>query len=182
VRLRNEEGEYTLTAKGPSVGVSASISSRTEAEVVIDAVLAAEIRSGLLDPVALLRERLADSIHHHDALDDDVREGNAYAALCSSIERARGTHSLREVGYFDNRRRTVPVSLASGVVLHVEVDQTRFPDGRTDEEVEVELPGAELAPTVEAWLNELAARAGVETKPSSAKLARFHAALGRAAS
>src|SRR6185295_3008746 len=76
VRLRNEDGQHTLTAKGPSVGLSASVVSRTEAEVEVDAEVAAQIRSGRLDPVALLRERLTDGGH----------EESEYAALWTGIE------------------------------------------------------------------------------------------------
>jgi uncharacterized protein YjbK len=166
LRLRSEDGKNTLTAKGPGVGVSASVTSRTEAEVEIEAEVALEIRSGQLDPVAVLRDRARDG---------------AYAELWSGIERARRGQPLREIGHFANRRRTVRVALPSGIGLHVEVDQTRFPDGRVDEEVEAELPSAELAIAVEAWLDDLATKAGVETKPSSAKLARFYTALAAGA-
>ena len=71
----------------------------------------------------------------------------------------------------------VEVVLPPALALRVEVDQTQFPNGRVDEEAEIEIPDAELASTVETWLEQQASAAGIQTQPSSSKLGRFYAAL-----
>ena len=161
--LREEAGRFILTAKGPSRGVSGSVSTRTEAEADVDAEVARSILAGRNDGVAILRR-----------LSDDA----AFDALWEGVEQARAGQALVEVGHFQNRRRRVAVTLPPGLALLVEVDQTRFPDGRVDDEVEIEIPRPELAAAVEAWLEERAAAAGIETAASSSKLSRFYAALG----
>jgi uncharacterized protein YjbK len=162
LRLREQEGRFILTAKGPSRGVSGSVGTRTEAESEIERDVARHLLAGQGDPLAELRRRLTDA---------------AFDELWEGIDQARSGQPLRELGQFHNRRRSVRVQIAPDLSLCVEVDQTRFPNGRVDEEVEIELSRPELAGEVEAWLAERAAAAGVETASSTAKFARFYAAL-----
>jgi uncharacterized protein YjbK len=162
VRLRDEDGRFFLTAKAPSRGVGGSVSARTEAEAEVEVETAQQILAGTLDPAATLRQRVTDP---------------AFAELWEGLDAAREGRPLQHVGQFQNRRRVVAVVVPPELALRVEVDQTRFPNGRVDEEAEIEIPDAGLAQAVETWLEQQAARAGIETKPSSSKLGRFYAAL-----
>jgi hypothetical protein len=162
LRLRFEDGTPTLTAKGPSRRVGSSASARAEAEATIEPRLAAEILAGRRDPLEVLQERARDA---------------AFTVLWTGIGQARGGRALREVGRFENRRRSIPVTLPNGLELVVELDHTCFAGGRVDDEVEIEVPGEQVVSEVEAWLERRAAAAGVATRPSTPKLARFYAAL-----
>jgi hypothetical protein len=162
LRLREEAGRFILTAKGPSLGVSGNVSARPEAEAEVEPEVAQRILAGQGDVMSELRRRATDP---------------AYAALWEGIERAHAGQPLGEVAFFHNRRRAVDVTIG-GVPLRVEVDHTSFPNGDADDEVEIEIPRPELAPAVEAWLEERAAAASVQTAKSTTKLARFYAALG----
>ena len=162
VRLRDEDGRFILTAKAPSRGVAGSVTSRTEAEAEVEASMAQQILAGTLDPATTLRQRATDP---------------AFAELWQGLEAARAEQPLQHVGQFQNRRRVVAVVVPPALALRVEVDQTYFPDGRVDEEAEIEIPDAELAGTVEAWLEQRAIEAGIQTRGSSSKLGRFYAAL-----
>jgi hypothetical protein len=165
VRLREEAGRFILTAKGPSRGVSGSVTTRPEAEAEIEPELARRILGKPDDALAELRRRATDP---------------AFDALWAGIEQARAGQPLCELGQFHNRRRTVQVAVSPELRLCVEVDRTRFQNGRVDDEVEIELPRPELAGEVEAWLAERAAAAGIETEASTAKFGRFYAALEQA--
>lgn len=161
-RLREQGASFILTAKGPTRDVSASVGSRTEAEAEIDEGVARRLLAGEGDALGELRRRATAA---------------AFEALWEGIERARSGRPLEEVGLFHNRRRTVRVAVTPALSVNVEVDATRFPNGKVEEEVEIEIAGPELASEVEAWLEERAAAAGVETQPSTSKLARFYAVL-----
>lgn len=163
LRLREQGGAFILTAKGPSRELSSNVNTRTEAEAAVDKPVADLVLAGHRDPISALRERATDA---------------AFIDLWQGLERARAGEPLREVGSFENRRRTVTVVVSPDIELHVEIDQTRFPNGDVDEEVEIELPSPELVATVESWLASVTAAAGIDTKPSSPKLARFYAARG----
>jgi hypothetical protein len=159
VRLRFEDGSPILTAKGPSRSAGDFTYARTEAEAEIERSIADCILSGDRDPVDLLRARESSP---------DLED------LWEGLERARRGRPLGVVGHFVNRRTTVPVVLPGGLALQVEIDHTRFPDGRVDDEVEIEVPREDVVPTVEAWLNERAVAAGVTLRPSTPKIARFY--------
>src|SRR5690349_8539111 len=73
VRLREEAGRFILTAKGPSRGVSGSVTTRAEAEAEIDPVLARRILGKPDDALAELRRRATDA---------------AFDALWAGIEQA----------------------------------------------------------------------------------------------
>lgn len=165
VRLREEAVRFILTAKGPSRGVSVSVSVRSEAESEIEPDVARRLLAGEGDPLAELRQRATDA---------------AFDGLWEGIEQARSGQPLRELGQFRNRRRTVRVVVSPALRFSVEVDRTHFPNGRIDDEVEIELGRPELAAEVEAWLAERASAAGIETQPSTSKFGRFYAALEEA--
>jgi hypothetical protein len=165
LRLREEAGRFILTAKGPSRGVGVSVSVRSEAESEIEPDVARRLLAGEGDPLAELRQRVTDA---------------AFDGLWEGIEQARSGQPLGELGQFLNRRRTVQVVVSPALRLSVEVDRTHFPNGRVDDEVEIELPRPELAAEVEAWLAERASAAGIETQPSTAKFGRFYASLEEA--
>jgi hypothetical protein len=166
LRLRFENGQAVLTAKGPSRKVGAAASTRTEAEAQIEAQVAADILAGRRDPLAALKEREQDP---------------NYAELWRGIDLALAGRPLQQMGQFENQRRCVPVTLPSGLRLEVELDRTVFPGGRVEEEVEIEIPEERSVAEVESWFEERALAAGIKTTPSAPKLARFYAALAAAA-
>jgi len=163
VRLRFEDQRAIVTAKGPSRAVGGSTASREEAESEVESAEAEAIVRGGRDPVEVLRAHVSDP---------------AFGGLWRGLETAREGAALRDWGGFENVRRVVPVTLPGGEPLLVEVDRTTFPGGKIDEEVEIELPREALAGEVEAWLEERARTAGIETRASTPKVGRFFAALG----
>ena len=164
LRLRRENGSAYLTAKGPTRSVGRSTGSKVEAEAEIDPRLAGRILAGQVDALGALRRRL---------------RGHAYEELLDAIDRARGTRDLRASGHYENRRRAMPVRLPSGRRVVVEVDRTRFPGGRVDDEVEIEVPNERAVPEVERWLDGVLRKAGIRTKKSTPKIARFYASRAR---
>jgi uncharacterized protein YjbK len=166
LRLRTEGTSAILTAKGPDRAVSATTTSRMEAEAAVDPELVDDLLAGAVDALSLLRGCVPDE---------------AYADLWSGLEEARGGRALRAAGSFENLRRVVDVTLPNGRRLTVEVDRTDFPGGRTDNEVEIEVcDEAAVVAEVEAWLDDLTRKAGIETATSSPKLSRFYEARERA--
>lgn len=165
LRLRTEGARAFLTAKGPARAVSETTAARMEAEIEIESDLVDELLAGTGEPLPMLRARLPDE---------------AYAELWRGLDGARAGRVVRSAGHFENLRRVVDVMLPSGTALTVEVDRTDFPGGRTDNEIEIEVPDETLVNEVEAWLDDLTREAGIETAPSSPKLTRFNAARERA--
>lgn len=163
VRLRFEDRHAVLGAKGPSRLVGTSTASRDEAESELEPADAQAVLQGALDPIETLRGRISEP---------------AFAELWRGLDAAREGRALRDWGGFENVRRVVPVVLPDGQPLLVEIDRTVFPGGRIDEEVEIELPREELAAGVEAWLEARARAAGLVTRASTPKVARFFASLG----
>jgi len=162
LRLRMENGDALLGAKGPTRDAGTSTGSKLEAESRIDADLACAILAGERDPVAALRERAGDP---------------AYAELFRAIEATRRGEPIVPRGQFANVRRTVRATLPHGLSIAVEIDRTTFPDGRVDEEVEIELPDERVVPEAEAWLDSVTRSAGITTRPSTPKVARFWATV-----
>lgn len=163
LRLRHEnDSDWILTAKGTLTSVGASTSTKLEAETRIPPDLADSILTSDADALAELRSRVTDA---------------AFDALWRDFEHVLAGRRLGVVGSFENIRKVVPVTLPSGLNLELEIDRTRFPHGRIDDEVEIELQSSEVAAEVEAWLEEVTRAAGVVTAPSSPKFARFFQAL-----
>jgi uncharacterized protein YjbK len=160
VRLREETGPlFLVTVKGPSRALGSHTGSKPEAEAAVDARVARDILSGAADPVGALRSALGNTEHQK---------------LFAGLDAVRSGKPLVLVGRFDNVRKVIPVTLPGGLGLDVEVDETQFPDGHTDHEVEIEIPSDEQVGEVEAWLSSTLQRAGVEHTTSSPKLVRFY--------
>ncbi len=157
LRLRDEEGHFTLTAKGSS-HESGELTRRTELAVEVDASTARAILEQTESPLELLgAEHPASSLLE--------------AARC-----AREDRPLIHVGLFENaRRRLGPVSLAGSSIdepLVFELDRTTFP-GRTDFEIEVELAQDEHVEAAGAALRALFAEAGIVWSTAESKAKRF---------
>jgi uncharacterized protein YjbK len=164
LRLRTEGANAFLTAKGPGRTLTATTASRVEAEAAVDADLVDDLLAGAIEPLCLLRGRVRDE---------------AYAELWRGLDEARACRVLRSAGRFENLRRVVDVTLPSGLTLTIEVDRTSFPGGRTDNEIEIEVPDDTAVDGVEAWLEDVTREAGIETAPSSPKVTRFYEARER---
>ncbi len=162
LRLRLEGPDAWLTAKGPTSRVGVDTGSKAEAEAAVEPEVVDALLAGRLDPLSVLRTRVTDP---------------GYAELWKGLEVARRGGALRLWGHFANRRRTVRTS-AAGLELDIEVDRTVFTNGRVDEEVEIEVPREGLVPKVEEWLDATLRAAGIESKKSTPKIARFFASIG----
>lgn len=164
LRVRDQEGAFSLTAKGPSTRATANTSVRSEAEIELEPGQAAQVLEGALDPLAVLHETLT---------------AHALLHLIAEIERAKKGRSIAVLGDFRNVRRSIPVALPSGLEIVLELDTTTLPNGNVEHEAEIELKDASQAAGVEAWLEQLARKAGIQTAPATAKVARFFQALGK---
>lgn len=160
LRLREEDGTFQLTVKGPAENVGEDTARRIEIERIVSSDDAASILEGAIDPLLVLRAQLDPSERTH----------------LSEVEAVRGDKTLVPTGHFENVRRTRRARLPSGHAIVVEIDATTFPNGRVDYEVEIELASEVLARDAEAWLDRLTAELGIETRPATTKLARFRAA------
>jgi chromosome partitioning protein len=164
LRLREEGGHFTLTAKGPSAANGdAAVADRPEEEVTLDAGWAYDLLGGRRSPLDVLRTRLAP----------------ARPALLDALEAAAGNKHLQRAASFRNvRRRVGPVRLAAGeaepVELVLELDRTEFPDGRIEHEVEAEVP-PEKAGDAQRALEQLFAQAGLPWAPATSKMERLFA-------
>lgn len=165
LRLRAEEGCFSLAAKGAAEGGGdASLHVRAEDEVLVDADVAGRV--------------LAGEVGIQDALEGAL---GGPSALLAHIRGVLGNAAVVHAGAFTNERVIVGPLDAGGTEVALELDRTRFPDGRVDCEVELELP----APAVgagRALLDELLSEAGVRGRPVSSKAARFFEALSGARS
>jgi cellulose biosynthesis protein BcsQ/uncharacterized protein YjbK len=166
LRLREEQGVFTITLKGPVFERDGdpALASKAEEEVRIDASWAVEVLGGRRSPLTTLARR-------------------ARGPGPAVVEAARalvGSQPLERVGSFRNvRQRVGPVALPStGRALDVvlEFDRTEFPGGRTEYEVEVEVDAAD-AEVCGPALQRLFADAGVPWTTSTSKAGRFFESL-----
>ena len=168
VRLREEDGSYTITAKGPPrQTIDRTLSNRVEEEVAVDAARARQILTGKLSPLDALK----------------MRHSGQHATLTSELIRTLGHRELLHVGSFQNERRRVGpvvVPTESGPPLHVlfEMDRTQFPDGRIDHEVEIEIHHEDPSRCRDA-LKALFTEAGIPWRSAPSKSARFFGSLAR---
>lgn len=175
VRLRSEAGERWLTLKGASSqGAASALVERVELEVRIDA--------------GAFEAALASGLELSDWLARLERSAGAMAtstppAVATLLQRVRalctGQRLARRAG-FENRRRQASIALrddAGPLPLLLQLDETRFPDGRIDHEIEVELgdDGPEPARVQRALAEWLASLGVTGTRTASSKLARLHA-------
>jgi len=157
LRLRSAGGRHELALKGPATtSAGAALHERPEEELELDARAAAAILAGERSPLELLRECLGASALNREAGD------------------IVGGRTLRHIGAFENERtRLGPVVLAErGPALVLELDRTRFPGGRIELELEVEIRAGDAA-DVAAALRDLLRRARVEWRPARSKAERF---------
>ncbi len=165
LRLRDEDGRFFLTAKGPKgaartdVG-AVELAARPEVEAEVPAELARAILDGRAAPLAALSEAA----------------GGGLDGLLAAV----GDAPLSHVGSFRNRRtRLGPVALegeGGTVEVVLELDRTEFPGDVVHWEVEVEVD-PDRAPAVGAALEALFRRAGVSGRSAPSKAKRFFRAL-----
>lgn len=159
LRLREEDGAFTLTAKGPETRtLDGALARRAEAEVSVTPDAARAILAGTAQALDFLK-----------AL-PDARD------VATRIEALADGRRLRVVGRMQNERCRQPVELeVDGRVLPLllELDATTMPDGSVDYELEVELDGNADAALARRAVERLLARAGVAGTPSSSKAVRF---------
>lgn len=162
LRLRDEEGRWFLTLKGPRQQAAGALSARAEEELELEADAARALLARDGDPLAWFEGR-------PDGAVELVR--TARAAL-------RGA-ALARLGSFTNERtRLGPLALGAGLpALVLELDRSRFPDGQEAFELEVELPADAQAPAVEGALRALFARLDLPWRAGENKAARFFRAL-----
>lgn len=169
VRVRDEDGAFFLTLKGPSKEAQGgALTLRSEEEITLDPATASGLINGGSDPLAVMENA--------PGMDPSRR------ALLDSIRKACGGRELKRVGCFQNLRTRLPTSIPTSqgaAQVMLEMDCTTFPGGVVECEIEVEVPTTADAPAVEAGLRDLLQRASVSGKPTSSKAKRFFAALRR---
>ena len=165
LRLREEDGRFLLTAKGPGERTGA-LTSRAEEEVEVPRLDAEAIIAGARSPLAALEARA----------DPRARE------LLSTMRSIAGATPLRHAGAFQNERARLDVALGvEGRTIPVtfELDRTTFPGDQMHYEVEVEITHADAAAVARA-LRDFFARAGVTWREGPSKAKRFFdAAAGK---
>jgi len=173
LRLREEDGRWLLTAKGPKIRDDSSSESKIEhAHPEVESLLSAEAARTLVEGIGSPLEALAKAA----GLDGADR---AWAvALAKRFEQAPIGH----LGMFQNERFRVPWQIlnpSTGESIHctLELDRTRFPGGRLDHELEVEVPAGVEAGILEHEIRRWLEDAGVMPEPSSGKAKRFFKAL-----
>jgi inorganic triphosphatase YgiF len=159
LRLREESGRWTLTAKGRSESAGA-LSRRPEHEVELSATEAGELAAGRRDVLELFAQKLPGDFARRLAVAADGRP-------------------VAQVGSFVNERTVLgPVPLpGSGRRVTFELDRATFPGPRVDCEIEVELDGDEQAEAVGAELEDLLRAAGIEWTRAPSKASRLFEAL-----
>ncbi|MCS6855508.1 MAG: CYTH domain-containing protein [Elioraea sp.] len=160
LRLREEGGRWTLTAKGPCLKPSPGPTRRREAERVIPPHLAMHLAAGTLDPLPLLARAAPAPV----AL-----------ALARAIELAAAGAPIVPRGSFRNDRAEIPLRLPFGLSAVLALDRTAFDEVTTQHEVELELADDGPAELAEVWLARLFERAGIPRRPAPSKRARFEA-------
>lgn len=175
VRLRRTADRLRLALKGPETQPAASgISRRVELERDLDPPsLDAALRDGLD-----LRPALAEWRDDAESAVPPARSALALLDLVAPLVES----PLPSIGGFENERtRGALVFDASRDPslperLPVELDRTFFTPDRVDYELEVEArPGIAIAALREPLTRWLSEAGGIETIPSTSKLARFRA-------
>jgi uncharacterized protein YjbK len=165
IRLRDEEGSFTLTAKGPDTQTEQGpLMARSEEEVALDVDEAKAILEGTRSPLDTLEQRV----------------GSRGAELLAALRTIIGASKLAEVGSFQNERSRLPVRLSIGtdtLEVEFEMDRTTFPGNRVDYEVEVELMGVDEN-LATAAVKAFFAKAEVAWRAAPSKAKRFFEAMG----
>lgn len=160
LRLREEAGLWTLTAKGPPLSLFPGARRRHEAERLLPPYLARHLQSGKADPLPLLAR---------------ARPPAVALALARAIDKAAAGAPLLPRGAFRNERAEIPLVLPPGVSAVIALDRTAFDDETTELEIELELASDGQAERAQAWLADLFWRAGIPPRPAPSKRARFEA-------
>lgn len=160
LRLREEADTFALALKGPRSDGGGALAARPEEELALDHPTARAILAGARSPLEVL--------------------GTSALASAPLVARARelalGEPLVRLGGFENERLRIGPLRFppdGAGPPLVFELDRTRFPGGRVDREVELELPAGADAALVEEALRALLARLGIAPEPVDSKAARL---------
>jgi uncharacterized protein YjbK len=163
LRLRDENGRFLLTAKGPErKSADGTRSEKAEEERPVEVTVANAILSGAESPLTVL-ERVTST---------DI-------PVLKAIRATIGAKPLVYVGNFKNTRTPVTALIeVKGQQRPVvfEMDRTEFPNGRVDHEVEVELKGQlgdADADAAEKAVRALLDRAGIRPESAPSKAKRF---------
>jgi len=161
LRLREEDGRWWLTLKGPRVAAPGALAARAEEERELEPAQAAALLAG-----------------ERDALACFAQGAHAPVPVLVAARAAVGAAALGPIGSFVNEReRLGPLALgALPARLVLELDRTTFPDGEAHE-LEVELPPGVEPAELERELRALFARLGLPWRPAGNKAARFFRAL-----
>ncbi len=168
IRLREENNCYTLTIKGEQQAEHAEnnvLTDRVEEEVPLPPESARALLAGRVSPQQIINDHF----------------GSKSAALLAMIETACDQQQLVHIGDFRNVRiHLPPVILPVGngdERLVFELDNSIFPDGRVDYEIEIEISGESDATGIETALKELFRQAGIEWHAAPSKAVRFFTAI-----
>src|SRR5688572_26493878 len=158
LRLRAEDGRFALALKGPQLAGAGALAEREELEREVEPRAAAAVLAGERCPLATLAALAPGTL---------VREAQARI----------GNAVLRRLGSFENERlRLGPLAFppgSAGPALLFELDETRFPDGSVERELELELPPGAGAAAIEHGLRALFASLGLPFESAPSKAARF---------
>ncbi|MGH0035035.1 MAG: CYTH domain-containing protein [Myxococcota bacterium] len=173
LRIRHEQGEFTLTLKGPSRSEGAGpLTVRAELEIALDAARAHAALEGALPITALL-----------DLL-EPLAIRTRQEALLESVRSAGREAPLHPIGSFRNTRTRVHTALdadGASVPVVLEFDRTEFAPGDVRCEVELELDDAMPQEALQHALERSFREVGVEPQPTSSKLGYFLERLSSAA-
>lgn len=168
LRLRAEDGSWTLGLKGPESGPSGgagAFAERPEEELEVDSIEAEAVLAGTRCPLAALEAGLGAE------------------PLVTAARRRAGDAPLLHLGSFENERTRVgPRALPGdpeGPRLVVELDRVRFPDGAVERELELEVPAGGDANATWSALERLFSSVGIAPESVPSKAARFFRILDR---
>jgi uncharacterized protein YjbK len=163
-RLRREGEKLIVTVKGPGKRSQAGLLiERAEEEIEVSAAQAALMLKGQESPLAAFA----------------VRTGRRPAVL-ADMDRLLEGRSLTILGCFSNLRTRIEALVAihgQPRALVFELDQTTFPGGKVDYEIEVEVPRGVDAGALRQVIEDLCRRAGITPRRAPGKLERFMKAL-----
>lgn len=170
-RLRKEDDQYILTAKGPAQAIAGEenpevLAVHLEEEISVTSEDAKAILAGVQPCFAPFLQEGAHLMHPR---------------LIEKIQEVNQAQALAHVGSFENTRTRIPMTLplSSGAMdLIFELDQTTFLEKIIHYEVEVEVPAQADAAKVDEAVQALLKQAGVTWTKTPGKASRFFALLG----
>lgn len=170
LRIRKQEGAYTLAIKAKAASFSATtdLFVRLEHEMPLDEQKALTLLAG----GDTLMEWIA-----YGALEADAEREHRRLQLCQRLEQVLGKEQLYLLGSFVNRRTTFKLYLEK-VLQHLELDETFFGPHHIQYELEAELSDENALERVSRGIRALFDEALVQPVPSISKSQRFYALLG----